>query len=80
MVAQNRSRLTRASSGVVAVIVRHQRPHMNFTPHSTAPFRHHKLVCGVDSRGQDPLHRTTADGRQAWSNAGDAHPPAHQRR
>ncbi len=37
--AQNRSRLTWASSGVVAVIVRHHRPHMNFTPHSTAPLR-----------------------------------------
>ncbi len=39
VVAQNRSTLTWASSGVVAVMVRHHRPHMNFTPHSTAPLR-----------------------------------------
>jgi hypothetical protein len=36
---QNRSRLTWASGGVVAVMVRHQRPQQNLTPHSTAPWR-----------------------------------------
>src|SRR5487761_1882301 len=39
VVAQNRSRLTWACSGVAAVIVRHHRPQQNFTPHSTAPLR-----------------------------------------
>ena len=36
---QKRSRLSWASALGVAVMVRHQRPQQNFTPHSTAPFR-----------------------------------------